>query len=72
MRNEPQLLRTATLLGENPILHLQIARMIREANHPHRRAFRDPRSVVAFLGEIATARERSRIEKILGWAELEP
>jgi hypothetical protein len=41
MRNEPQLLRTATLLGKSPTLHLQIARMIREVNHPQRRAFRD-------------------------------
>jgi hypothetical protein len=70
MRNEPQLLRTATLLGRSPTLHLQIARMIREASHAQRRAFRDAESVLAFLGEVATPQERSRLEEILASSAL--
>jgi hypothetical protein len=66
MRNEPLLLRTATLLGESPTLHLQILRMIREANHPQRRAFRDARHALGFLAEIATADERVRLRRLLG------
>jgi hypothetical protein len=65
MRNETQLLRTGTLLGRSPTQHLQILRMIREANHPQRKAFRDPNLVHAFLGEIATAAERARLAEVL-------
>jgi hypothetical protein len=65
MRNETQLLRTATRLGRSPILHLQILRMIREANHPNRQAFREAELVRAFLAEIATPSELARLSEIL-------
>jgi hypothetical protein len=65
MRNETQLLRTGTLLGRSPTLHLQILRMIREANHPQRQAFREVEMVHAFLAEIATPQERARLAELL-------
>lgn len=65
MRNEPRLLRTATLLGRSPTLHLQILRMIREANHPARRAFREPTALFAFLEPVLTALERRRLRELL-------
>src|SRR5436309_13782111 len=42
MRGEERLLRTGTLLGPSPTQGLQIQRMIKNANHPNRKAFRDP------------------------------
>jgi hypothetical protein len=65
MRNETQLLRTATLLGQSPTQHLQILRMIRAANHPQRKAFREAALVHAFLAEIATPEERARLTELL-------
>jgi hypothetical protein len=65
MKNEPRLLRTATLLGRSPTQHLQILRMIREANHPARRAFRDPDGLYAFLSAVATPAESARLRELL-------
>jgi hypothetical protein len=65
MKNEPLLIRTGTLLGRSPTLHLQILRMIKEANNMQRKAFRDPNEVLAFLAEIATVAERARLTEIL-------
>ena len=66
MRSEHQLLRTATLLSPSPTLGLQIQRMIREANHPERRAFRDATELAAWLGEVLTEPERLRLAELLG------
>jgi hypothetical protein len=66
MKSEPRLLRTGTLLSENPILGLQIQRMIREANHPQRKAFRSRVELEAWVGEILTRDERGRLREILG------
>jgi hypothetical protein len=65
MKSEHQLLRTATLLSPSPTLGLQIQRMIREANHPERRAFRDPGELVAWLGEVLDEPERHRLATLL-------
>jgi hypothetical protein len=65
MRNEPRLLRTGTLLNQSPTLSLQIARMIREANNPERRAFRDPEQLGTWLGEVLTREERARMQAVL-------
>jgi hypothetical protein len=59
-------MRTGTRLGRSPTLHLQILRMIREANHPQRKAFREPAEVLAFLAEVATPAERDRLAGLLG------
>ena len=65
MRSEHRLIRTATLLSPSPTLGLQIQRMIREANHPERRAFRDAGELATWLGEVLTADERARLAALL-------
>lgn len=65
MRNEPRLRRTATLLAESPTLGLQIQRMLREANNPERRSFRDIAALEAWLGEVLTPAERARLSLVL-------
>ncbi len=65
MRNESLLVRTATLLGKSPTLHLQILRMIREADNPARRAFRDPNELLAFMRPVMTQREVQRMRELL-------
>lgn len=44
---------------------LQMERMIREANSPARRAFRDPHEATAWLDEVLTAPERARLRAVL-------
>ncbi len=65
MKDEPRLLRTATLLNESPTFGMQIQRMIREANHPGRRVFRAPDELAAWLGEVLDAPERDRLDAYL-------
>ncbi len=65
MRNEERLLRTGTLLNASPTFGLQIQRMIREANHPERRAFRDPGELFAWLGDVLDAAEKQRLRELL-------
>jgi hypothetical protein len=65
MKNEPRLLRTATLLGSSPTLGLQIQRMLREANNPERKAFREPRELEAWLGALLGPPERTRLRELL-------
>ena len=65
MKNEPRLLRTATLLNQSPTLGMQIHRMIREANHPDRKVFRDPDELFPFLAEVLNEPERARLRELL-------
>jgi hypothetical protein len=65
MRNEPRLVRTATLLNTSPTFGMQIQRMIREANNPNRRVFRDPQELVPWLGEVLEGDERGRLRELL-------
>ncbi len=65
MKNEARLLRTGTLLNASPTFGLQIQRMIREANNPERRAFRDPRELYDWLKEVLERDERDRLRELL-------
>ena len=65
MRNESRLLRTGTLLNASHTFGMQIQRMIREANNPARRAFRDPRELFEWLGEVLDVSERVRLRELL-------
>ncbi|MFO0762071.1 MAG: hypothetical protein U0359_36870 [Byssovorax sp.] len=65
MKSEPRLLRTGTLLNESPTFGMQIQRMIREANHPARRTFRDPEELAIWLGEVLDEKERARLAEML-------
>ncbi len=64
MRNEARLLRMAMLLGSSPTLGLQMQRLIRDAQHPHRKLFREPREAEAYLSEILTLSERTRLHEL--------
>ncbi|MFV8750268.1 hypothetical protein ACNOYE_06930 [Nannocystaceae bacterium ST9] len=65
MRAEQQLVRTATLLPESPLVALQIGRMIRQAGHPQRRAFELADEATAWLSEVLDPRERARLRSIV-------
>jgi len=58
-------LRSAALIGERATFGLQMERVIREANNPSRRAFRDPAEMLAWLSEITTSAERARARDFL-------
>jgi hypothetical protein len=65
MKSEPRLLRTGTLLSASPTLGMQIQRMIRAANNPDRKVFRDGPELEGWLGEILTPAERARLHELL-------
>jgi|GEM_PF-1214001 len=64
MRNETRLLRMAFLLGSSPTLALQMQRLVRDVQHPHRRIFREPREAEGYLSEILTLSERTRLHEL--------
>jgi hypothetical protein len=65
MKNEQRLLRTGTLLNESPTLGMQIQRMIKEANNPARRSFRDPDELHAWMAELLDPEELARLRMLL-------
>jgi hypothetical protein len=66
MKNETNLVRTGTILNKSPTHGMQIQRMIREADNPNRRAFRDPHELFEWLSEVLDAPERVRLRALLG------
>ncbi len=64
-QENPLVERTAVLVGEGAVFNMQIERIIREANVPNRKAFHSATELVAWLGEILTVRERTRLEAFL-------
>src|SRR5689334_19833485 len=59
MKNEPR------LLNQSPTFGMQIHRMIREANHPDRKVFRDPDELFPFLAEVLDDAEQARLRDLL-------
>lgn len=70
--NAPGLLRNAVLLPKSAVAALQIDRIVREADNPHRRTFRDRAEAAAWLGEVATVVERARLEAFLDEGDRAP
>lgn len=64
MKNEPRLLRTGTLLNQSPTLGMQIQRMIKEANNPNRRSFRDPEELCVWMAEVLDEAELARLRTL--------
>lgn len=64
MKNEARLLRMGILLGTSPTLGLQMQRLVRDAQHPHRKIFREPREAEMYLSEILTLSERTRLHEL--------
>jgi hypothetical protein len=60
--------RSAFLIGESAVFGLQVERVIRDANHPDRRAFRNGRDLVTWIGEILTPGEKREVERFIGEA----
>lgn len=65
-RDNPRLLRNGLLLGGSAIALLQVDRLIREANSPARKSFRDPESLIRWLDEILTQPEQQALRRFLG------
>jgi hypothetical protein len=57
--------RTAFLIGESAVFALQIERVLRQAENPNRKAFRDPGELGRWLGEILTPEEHARLAQFL-------
>ena len=61
-----RLLRIALLVAPtNATLSMQLGRIVREANNPDRRVFLVPAEAEAFLGEVLTGSERTRLARFL-------
>lgn len=57
----PQVERTGFLIGGSALFALQIERVIRNSNHPDRRAFRDSEALKEWLGEVLDLAEQARL-----------
>ena len=64
-QESPLVDRNAVLVGEGAVFSMQVERIIREAGHQNRKAFLSPTELTAWLGEILTVRERTRLEAYL-------
>ena|SRR5687768_1841507 len=62
--------RSALLIGESAVFGLQVERLIREANNPNRRAFRNGHELVTWLCEVLTAAEKKELERFIQEATL--
>jgi hypothetical protein len=66
----PRLMRSAILtLPESPLKNLQVVRLIREAENPRRRHFTKAKKLHAWLSEVLTEQESSRLREFLGLGE---
>jgi hypothetical protein len=63
--NNAMTARTAALVNGHVTFGMQMERVIREANNPARRVFREAEALLSWLGEIATARELDRAREFL-------
>jgi hypothetical protein len=64
-QDSPLVERNAVLVGEGAVFSMQIERIIRQAGFKNRKAFLASAPLMAWLGEILTARERARLEQFL-------
>lgn len=65
MKSEPGLLRTGVLLNEDPILSLQISRLIREAATDVRKTFRSVAPLRLWLAEVCDKSELQRLDTLV-------
>ncbi len=69
-RENPRIERTAFLIDTTgAVLGMQLERIVREANNPARKVFRDPVALRAFLDPVLTPAERTRLETFLAAAK---
>ncbi|HJL17076.1 MAG TPA: hypothetical protein RMH99_15530 [Sandaracinaceae bacterium LLY-WYZ-13_1] len=70
--DNPRVEHNAIVLGPSASAGLQMARWIREAGHPGRRAFRSPRRAAAWLAERCAPPEAEAARRFLGVAARRP
>jgi hypothetical protein len=64
-QENPIVERNALLVGEGAVFSMQVERIIRQAGFKNRKTFLAPAALTAWLGEILTVRERTRLEQFL-------
>jgi hypothetical protein len=65
-RGNPHVERSAILLArEHATFNLQVERLVREAQNPARKTFRDAAAMVEFLGAVLTPAEKARAVELL-------
>lgn len=57
--------RSGFLIGESAIFSLQVERVIRESDSPHRRAFRNGSELVTWMNEILSPSEQKELERFV-------
>lgn len=71
--SNPRVLRGAILLSPaHPTFTLQVERLIKEANNPRRRSFRDPQQLLAWLGSALAGPELARAREFLSRSPSNP
>ncbi|HWW60752.1 MAG TPA: hypothetical protein VN181_05230 [Thermoanaerobaculia bacterium] len=63
--NSSQVERSAMLIGDSATFAIQVERVIRTANHPNRKIFRNPGEMVAWLNEVLTVAEQEQLQQFL-------
>lgn len=64
-QESPTVERNAVLVGEGAVFSMQVERIIRQAGYKNRKAFFSAMTLTAWLGEVLTVRERTRLESFL-------
>lgn len=65
-KDNPRFIRSAILLSSRrATFALQVARMVREANNPHRRTYKDVSALSTWLGEVLDPPEQARLATFL-------
>lgn len=65
-RTNPRVLRSAAVASRNsPVALLQFLRVVRESKNAERRLFDDPEELVAWLGDVLTPAELTRLREFL-------
>ncbi len=64
----PQVERTAFLVRDSALFALQVERVIRNSNHPDRRAFRSSDALQQWLGEVLDPLEQGRLAQFVDLA----
>lgn len=59
--DNPNVERVGILLSTSAVSSMQMERIVRNANNPNRRAFRDPKECVAWLSEVLNPEERAAL-----------
>ena len=68
----PRVERNAYLVGESAVFSMQIARVIRMAGSPSRRAFTEPDEAITWLSEVLTEPEILRLREFIAAEDPHP